>query len=103
MCIFVIRRRRRGTIEMTLVHPCLCLPVFASVHLSVHQSVRPSSCPRNFSYVFHWIDLKFCTLSSYEDVHVISIFVSAISVGVIALAESHFVRATIATSLIELT
>ena len=58
--LVVTPRRRRGTIEMTLV--CQC------VRYSVCPSGRPSkgSCLLNSSYIFHRIHLKFCGLSSYD-------------------------------------
>ena len=63
MSLFVTRCRRRGTIDMTLVLPC----VRPSVR-SVRPSVRPSewSCLRDSPYIFHQIHLKFCRLSSYD-------------------------------------
>ena len=64
--IIITRRRRRGTIEMTLVRPC--------VRPSFRLSVLPKSCPSNSSYIFCRINLKFCTLFSYDIVHVIFYF-----------------------------
>ena len=61
-CFFVTQRGRRGTIEMTLVHLC----VRYSVHPSIHHISAERSCPRNSSYIFHGIHLKFCRLSSYD-------------------------------------
>ena len=102
--IFVTRHRRRGTIEMTLIHLC--------VHLSFHPSILPSvlqsvqSCPPNSSYFFHWTDLKFYRLLSYHMKMCMwfLIFVSAIFDKVMALADTYLVLpAAPATSFIELT
>ena len=97
--LFVYRRRRRGTIEMTLVRPC----VRPSIRPSDIPSVR--SCPRNSSYVFHRNDLKFYRLPSYHMKMCMwfLMFISAIFDKVMALADSYIVPATPVTSLIELT
>ena len=99
----VTRRRRRGTIEMTLVRPCVRPSVCPFFLPSVLPSVR--SCPCNSFYVFHWTDLKFYRFPSYH-IKICTwflIFVSAIFDEVIALADSYLVPTTSATSFIELT
>ena len=70
---------------------------------SVIPSIR--SCPRNSSYVFHQIDLKFYRLPSCHMKMCIwfLIFVSAIFDEVMALADSYLDLAAPVTSFIELT
>ena len=100
--VFVTRRRWRGTIEMTLVCPC----VHPSVHLSVIPSVCPHvrSCPRNSSYVFHRLDLKFYRLPSYHmKMRMWFLIFFAIFDKVMALADSYLRPTTPATSFIEWT
>ena len=101
--IIVTRRRQRGTVEMTIVRPC----VHPSICLSVIPSVLPSvrSCPHNSSYVFHRTDLKFYRLPSYHMKICMwfLIFVWVIFDEVMELADSYLVPATPATSFIELT
>ena len=84
---------------MTLIRLC--------VRLSVIPSVRPSVCPifsGNFAYIFHWTDLKFYRLPSYDMKMCMwfLIFVLAIFDQVMALADSNIVPVTPATSFIEL-
>ena len=72
---------------MTIVCPC------------VHPSICPKSCP----YIFCQINLKFCTLFSYDTKmwRWFIIFVLAIFGGVMVLADSTLVSATLALSFIQ--
>ena len=73
-----------GTIEMTLVRPC--------VRYSVRLSVRLRSCLRNSDYIFHRIHWTFCR-HTYYDMKIwmwFWNFHSAIFDGVIAHADLRF-------------
>ena len=88
---------------------CMWFSIFVSAIFdgvtALADSDLPKSCPRNSSYIFHRIDLKFYRLYSYDMKMCMwfFIFVSAIFNGVTALADLDLVPATPATSCIRLT